>query len=183
MNKKQILASLNNVANRLDMSGLSKEANTITNIMIRIADEFNIETPADERENKRQRIITQALNTEVLKNNLPSWMQHEISGGPMVTAREIADGLLKKLDVHADAYIDLLNKGKTSADVLVDNLLRSMSRWKEELFDVLKMYGIPAAPVFYYLTQGQNQVIAKLNRKIQEYKEYHDSDLFSDNEF
>ena len=37
MNKKQILASLNNIANNLDKNGLYEEANTLTNIMTRVA--------------------------------------------------------------------------------------------------------------------------------------------------
>lgn len=38
MNKRQIIASLNKIANTLDISGLHKEANTITDVMVRIAD-------------------------------------------------------------------------------------------------------------------------------------------------
>ncbi len=41
MNKRQIVASLNNIANTLDNSGLYKEANTITNVMKRLAEEEN----------------------------------------------------------------------------------------------------------------------------------------------
>ena len=41
MNKRQILASLNKVANTLDNSGLYKEANTITNVMKRLAEDFD----------------------------------------------------------------------------------------------------------------------------------------------
>ena len=37
MNKKQILASLNNIANNLDKNGLYEEANTLTNIMQKVA--------------------------------------------------------------------------------------------------------------------------------------------------
>ena len=37
MNKRQIIAALNNIANTLDNSGLYKEANSITNIMKRLA--------------------------------------------------------------------------------------------------------------------------------------------------
>ena len=37
MNKRQIISSLNNIANTLDNSGLYKEANSITNIMKRLA--------------------------------------------------------------------------------------------------------------------------------------------------
>jgi len=39
MNKRQIIASLNNIANSLDNSGFYKEANTITNLMKRLAKE------------------------------------------------------------------------------------------------------------------------------------------------
>ena len=39
MNKRQIISSLNNIANSLDNSGLFKEANTITNLMKRLAKE------------------------------------------------------------------------------------------------------------------------------------------------
>jgi hypothetical protein len=41
MNKKQILASLNKIADQLDNNNLFKEANTITNVMIKVADEFD----------------------------------------------------------------------------------------------------------------------------------------------
>jgi hypothetical protein len=44
MNKKQILASLNNIANTLDNSGLFPEANTITKVMIKLAQEEKMKT-------------------------------------------------------------------------------------------------------------------------------------------
>jgi hypothetical protein len=47
MNKKQILASLNNVANSLDNSGLYKEAIVLTNVMKRMAD---VVEPLDQEE-------------------------------------------------------------------------------------------------------------------------------------
>jgi hypothetical protein len=37
MNKKQILASLNNIADNLDENGLYEEANILTNIMQKVA--------------------------------------------------------------------------------------------------------------------------------------------------
>ena len=180
MNKKQILASLNKIANELDNTGLHVEANSVTKVMTRLADEFNIETPADERENKRQRVITEALSTQVRKDNLSETMQYYVPGGPLLTVREIADALIQKMNTDADALIDMLNKGKMGAEVIVQNSLNTMSRFKEQLFDVLKMYGVPSAPVFYYLSQAHNPIIAKLNKKIEEYKTYHDEDLFRD---
>jgi hypothetical protein len=41
MNKRQIIASLNNIANTLDNSGLYKEANTITKVMVKLAEDFD----------------------------------------------------------------------------------------------------------------------------------------------
>lgn len=47
MNKRQIVASLNKIANALDNNGLYIEANSVTNVMSRLAmdenDEYNIE--------------------------------------------------------------------------------------------------------------------------------------------
>lgn len=182
MNKKQILASLNKIANELDNTGMHIEANSVTKVMTRLADEFNIETPADERENKRQRVITEALSTQVRKDNLSNTMQYYVPGGPLLTVREIADALIVKMNTDADALVDMLNKGKMGAEVIVQNSLNTMSRFKEQLFDVLKMYGVPSAPVFYYLNQAHKPIIAKLNKKIEEYSAYHDEDLFRDDE-
>ena len=39
MNKRQIIASLNNIANTLDHSGFNKEADTITRVMVKLAEE------------------------------------------------------------------------------------------------------------------------------------------------
>jgi hypothetical protein len=48
MNKTKTLLSLNNIANVLDNSGLYKEANTITNVMKRVAQELDYENDNDE---------------------------------------------------------------------------------------------------------------------------------------
>jgi len=48
MNKRQTLSSLYNIANVLDNSGLYKEANTITNVMKRVAQELDYENDSDE---------------------------------------------------------------------------------------------------------------------------------------
>jgi ABC-type dipeptide/oligopeptide/nickel transport system ATPase component len=42
MNKRQIIASLNKIANELDSALLFVEANTITKVMTRLADEFDM---------------------------------------------------------------------------------------------------------------------------------------------
>ena len=44
MNKKQIIASLNKIANELDFNNLYNEANTITKVMIKLAQEEKMKT-------------------------------------------------------------------------------------------------------------------------------------------
>ena len=39
MNKRQIIASLNNIANTLDNSGFNREADIVTNVMVKLAEE------------------------------------------------------------------------------------------------------------------------------------------------
>jgi hypothetical protein len=48
MNKTKTLSSLYNIANVLDNSGLYKEANTITNVMKRVAQELDYDNDSDE---------------------------------------------------------------------------------------------------------------------------------------
>ena len=50
MNKRQIISSLNNIANTLDYSGMIKEANTITKVMKRLAEEEKMMTSVSEEE-------------------------------------------------------------------------------------------------------------------------------------
>ena len=52
MNKKQILASLNKIANELDNTGMHVEANSVTKVRTRLANEqLNIEDPEFEKKN------------------------------------------------------------------------------------------------------------------------------------
>jgi hypothetical protein len=52
MNKRQIIASLSNISNQLDNNSLYKEANTLTSVMMKLAQEetntFNIRSNQDE---------------------------------------------------------------------------------------------------------------------------------------
>lgn len=58
MNKRQIIASLNKIANELDATGLYTEANTVTKVMTRIADEFreNYEEELEPYKPEKQRM-------------------------------------------------------------------------------------------------------------------------------
>jgi hypothetical protein len=50
MNKKQIIASLNNIANELDNSNFYLEASTITKVMVKLAEEEKMKTKHSEEE-------------------------------------------------------------------------------------------------------------------------------------
>jgi len=62
MNKRQIIASLNKIANELDSALLFVEANTITKVMTRLADEFDMV-------NEPYNVETTQPNTQSEKHN------------------------------------------------------------------------------------------------------------------
>jgi len=63
MNKRQILASLNNISNQLDNSGLYPEANILTNVMKRIAEEdLAPEDPKPAYDYKEERLYKEVLS-------------------------------------------------------------------------------------------------------------------------
>ncbi len=63
MNKRQILASLNNISNQLDNNGLYKEATTLTNVMKRIAEEdLAPEDPKPAYDYKEERLYKEVLS-------------------------------------------------------------------------------------------------------------------------
>ena len=72
MNKRRIVKSLRNIANELDNSGLYKEASTITKVMIKVADEYNINSDSktltnqpEESNNYKQNEPTPFIRIEV----------------------------------------------------------------------------------------------------------------------
>jgi len=50
MNKRQIIASLNKIADTLDISGLHSEANAITKVMVKLAEEEKMKTKHSQEE-------------------------------------------------------------------------------------------------------------------------------------
>ncbi len=92
MNKRQILASLNKIADQLDNNNLFKEANTITNVMIKVADEFDkpnlsdFDDEEDEREdccpncgNCDERLASDpsVIVMERFSNGVVAWCQND----------------------------------------------------------------------------------------------------------
>jgi hypothetical protein len=80
MNKRQIIASLNKIANELDTAKLYTEANTVTKVMSKIAmdenDEYNMEDyfpygdpdgDDDEYETKREPSMREELDSDMMQ--------------------------------------------------------------------------------------------------------------------
>jgi len=80
MNKTKTLSSLYNIANVLDNSGLYKEANTITQVMVRIAEEDNSKVDkAIERFKRSCESITNSKRTKQEKRTERMISRYEIS--------------------------------------------------------------------------------------------------------
>jgi hypothetical protein len=96
MNKRQILASLNKIANELDNNGLVKEANTLTNIMIKVAEEENSTVDrAIERFRSSCERIKKSDRTSAEKRSERMLIRNEIS-------KELEGEDLKKFDNAAN---------------------------------------------------------------------------------
>ena len=86
MNKRQIIASLSNIANTLDVSGLYKEASSLTNVMKRLADESNLNPIFDPRQKDSRLDTFRAMGhtrggyLDVKQNQdvpLPRWVEEQ----------------------------------------------------------------------------------------------------------
>ena len=69
MNKRTIVASLKNIANELDNSGLYKEANEITNVMVRLSEQLGYANMSElEQRNQIENWISKAMTLSIQTN-------------------------------------------------------------------------------------------------------------------
>ena len=70
MNKKQILASLNKIANELDNTGLHVEANSVTKVMTRlvVADDYTDDDDDDGLSNTQREALEKYSEFDIRKN-------------------------------------------------------------------------------------------------------------------
>ena len=69
MNKRTIVASLKNIANELDNSGLYKEANEITNVMVRLSQQLGYANMSElEQRNQIENWISKAMTLSIQTN-------------------------------------------------------------------------------------------------------------------
>lgn len=76
MNKRQIIASLNKIANELDHIKLYTEANTLTQVMVKLADEFredyNVEPDSRYAPERFKDEVQKMINRQDFSNVYPS---------------------------------------------------------------------------------------------------------------
>ena len=131
MNKRQIIASLNNIANSLDNKGLYREANTITNIMKRLAQEDSPNPNGTSEDLDRELQTLQNILYGIVEiqsptqNTLPHMVKHVLSdlnkrldGYIRDFARRVSDDLkpyfleeaqkLKELAMHRSILVQSL---------------------------------------------------------------------------
>jgi hypothetical protein len=65
MNKRQIIASLNNIANELDFNNLYKEANTITTVMIKLAEDEYTRFPEEIKRTEEDRLLMEPVENKM----------------------------------------------------------------------------------------------------------------------
>jgi hypothetical protein len=69
MNKRTIVASLRSIANTLDQSGLYKEANEITDVMVRLSQQLGYANMSElEQKNRIDRWVADAINLSTQTN-------------------------------------------------------------------------------------------------------------------
>lgn len=145
MNKRQIIASLNKIANTLDLSGLYKEATSLTNVMKRIAQEDSPNPNGTSEDLYRELEILQNVLYGIVENQsptqdtLPHMVKHVLSDLNKTldlyisdSARRVSDDLkpyfleeaqkLKELAMHRSILVQSLPiEGKFSRIVVPDH--------------------------------------------------------------
>jgi len=178
MNKKQIIASLNNISNELDVTGLHKEANLLTNVMKRLvlADEFNMldepsetteSTPAAEEPKinpEKEKYMADVLDRKIYTRSLRQGLEDL---GEQITVKQY-------LDLYAGSVkgqIDQLTRPDRydpTKDIQkdFDYYLRATMDNIEIKLDFI---GIPTKPVLDYfkskITPLQKYLTDKINQQ------------------
>jgi len=148
MNKRQIIASLNKIANELDNTGLYTEANTVTKVMSRLAMDENDEYNMDEYLPDDQRYFMREDEDEKyepsMREELDSdMMQVSDMLDPMGTSNR-ADDILghHAKDYNKPTVSDLENVFDELDTMIEDSMLspRDQKRYDEIKRRIMKSY-------------------------------------------
>ena len=166
MNKRQIIASLNNIANRLDDSRLYSEASSITNVMKRLAvstygtDQFwiidGIVRPVTSHEAQTGSIISQQYINDVYRvlgeyfymtlqdimdpEDLNYYFESDVTDIFKMRNRELEDILGYIFDTHSEKYEDEFSK-----DDYIKNTIPKIDKIGKSFLNAMK------EPIYYAL--------------------------------
>ena len=144
MNKRQVIASLNKIANELDNNGLYAEANSITNVMKRIA------LDREDKVSRRMAEIFDCLDDlfRPLGGGVNK-VEDEFRGDRSNPSRESVESFIKEMNKQADeAGLD--RTARTKLDGVYknfDQLLEAMMNLTKPVPSYTSKYKDPNKPV------------------------------------
>jgi uncharacterized membrane-anchored protein YjiN (DUF445 family) len=129
MNKRQILASLNNIANTLDRSGFNREADTITKVMVKLAEE---ETESYGKEPAKKIIddfVDQAKRNERYDPSILKMMNDrlEFNGHERMSEKKFKEMIGKNKEANSTNVMKRLAE-MSSADFILELAIASIIR-------------------------------------------------------
>ena len=134
MNKRQILASLNNIANTLDHSGFNREADTITRVMVKLAEE---ETESYGNEPAKKIIddfVERAEKNELYDPSMLKMMNDRLEFNGHKTKTMSEEKFRKMIGKNKEANSTRSMK-KLAADTLYDSSISEQQQPEENLND------------------------------------------------
>ena len=153
MNKRQILASLNNIANSLDNSGLYKEANTLSLVMKRVAQ------VAQPQQTQQMQQPQQSGNIQQLLNEA-KWLGEELT-----RYREKFYSLFTETERKIDAGKPMQEKnGVLNATIMMNQIIAYMQPLADKKKNVNVQLGYD--PSYNQTTQNMLNVMRQYSNHI-----------------
>ena len=132
MNKRQIIASLNNIANSLDNSGLYKEANTLSLVMKRVAQVAQPQQPGQMQQPQQPGNMQQLLNES-------KWLSEELT-----RYREKFFSLFTETQRKIDAGIPMQEKnGVLNATIMMNQMIAYLQPLADKAKNIYVQLGYP----------------------------------------
>ena len=203
MNRK-IVESLKKIANNLDNNGYYKEANSITKVMIRVADEFNmtddenmpmvnpntfqkpmqnLETetlPAeDPKEKRRQEILKEVLDKPILATSLNDKILNSLYENAIkdseTTYRFVINNFFLKLGRWAERQITAHYMNTNKPHQINDIIKKSIDNFISYIEENEKYKSrLPLPPIKYYINQKYQMLNQDISQMEEKYSAYHD---------
>ena len=153
MNKRQIIASLNNVANSLDNSGLYKEANNLSMVMKRVAQVAQPQQPGQMQQPQQPGNMQQLLN------------ESKRVGEEFTKYSDKVYNLFLEVNRKIDAGMPMLEKnGVLNATIMMNQMIAYMQPLADKKKNINAQLGYP--PSYNETTQRLLNVMRQYSNSI-----------------